>query len=63
VSSAVQAAIISAGATVVAVVLAAWLSRRAISKQNEKIAEIHVLVNERLEIALKEVERLRKTQQ
>lgn len=62
-SSAVQAAIISAGATVVAVVLAAWLSRRAISKQNEKIAEIHVLVNERLEIALKEVERLRKTQQ
>ncbi len=61
-SGAVAAALISATATITAVVLAAWLSRRAISKQNEKIAEIHVLVNERLELALKEIEHLRDNQ-
>jgi len=51
-SPAVEAAIISAAATIAAVLVTWWLAKR-------KIQEIHVLVNSRLDDALKEIKSLK----
>ncbi len=55
----IVAAAIGAFATIISVIITGWYAKRGLTRQNEKIQEIHVLVNKRLDMAIKELEAYR----
>ncbi len=55
----IVAAAIGAFATIISVIITGWYAKRGLTRQNEKIQEIHVLVNKRLDMAIRELEAYR----